>query len=103
MQVRGGIQALGRMQSTADIARNFSSVMAARRPVIDKTGLSGVYDYDVLYQPEFQGANVDYQATVFRPNGAPPLQKSPLTFCRPLGGFLGVPPRPRYRKFGKDG
>ena len=63
MQVRGGIQALGRMQSTADIARNFSSVMAARRPVIDKTGLSGVYDYDVLYQPEFQGANVDDAST----------------------------------------
>ena len=55
----GGIQAQGRMQTTADIARNFSSVIAAGRPVIDKTGLNGVFDYDVLYLPEFQGANVD--------------------------------------------
>jgi uncharacterized protein (TIGR03435 family) len=68
MNIRGVMHLLGRLQNAAQIALNFQSSGAAERPVIDKTALSGFYDYDVAY-------------TLDRPGGAASREASnPLPF-----------------------
>jgi uncharacterized protein (TIGR03435 family) len=49
INVRRVMHIMGRMQTTAEIAGNFSSMAAADLPVLDKTGVSGLFDYDVAY------------------------------------------------------
>ena len=51
------------MQNSAQIALNFQSPGAAERPVIDKTGLSGLYDYDVTYTLDRPGGAASGEAS----------------------------------------
>lgn len=50
LQYRGALHSMGRMQTLQEMARGFSSAVVAGRPVIDKTGVAGEYDYHVTYQ-----------------------------------------------------
>ncbi len=59
----GGYRVSGRLQTSGDIAE--FCIKAEGRPVVDKTGLSGVYDFDF----DFSSSGV-FQARPARPNAA---------------------------------
>lgn len=50
LQHGGALHSMGRMQTLEEMARSFSSLVVAGRPVVDKTGIGGEYDYHVTYQ-----------------------------------------------------
>ncbi len=49
VMLNGGVRLSARMKTVGDLLRALSSQIG--RPVVDKTGLTGIYDYTLVYSP----------------------------------------------------
>jgi uncharacterized protein (TIGR03435 family) len=79
LRIRGVMHGVGHLQDIGGIARMFESTVG--RPIVDKTGLTGKYDYALAFAPEGTLGSAS-PAEASEPTGAEPFM---VAFERQLG------------------